>query len=314
MNREDAMPTILVTTSSFGIHDPTPLSRLKRSGFEVVLNPHGRRLTEGEAGVLIDACAPVGIIAGVEPLTGEVLKGATGLKVISRCGVGIDSVDLDAASRLGIAVLITPDAPVIPVAELTLGLMLSLLRGIHRVDSSIRYGRWYRHMGGLLFGKTVGILGCGRVGTRVANLLVPFQCRVLACDASPSSSLPGHCRLVALNVLLAESDIVTIHVPYSPETHHLINGERLKTMKKDALLINASRGGIVDEAALYRALDSGELCGAALDTFDEEPYKGPLIELETVLLTAHIGSYAKEGRVMMEAQAVDGLLNALGRL
>ncbi|WP_217640261.1 phosphoglycerate dehydrogenase [Desulfoluna spongiiphila] len=313
MNREGTMPTILITTSSFGTHDTTPLDRLTRSGFEVVRNPFGRRLTEREVSVLIREHAPVGIVAGVEPLTGKVLEGAGGLKVISRCGIGLDSVALDTAARLGISVLTTPDAPVVPVAELTLGMMLSLLRGIHRVDSRIRCGGWDRHMGGLLSGKTVGIIGYGRVGACVQALLGPFRCRVMVSDPRCLSSLPHPCRQVPMDELLAASDIVTIHVPYTPETRHLINGEGLSAMKKGAFLINASRGGLVDEAALHHALESGTLGGAALDTFEEEPYKGVLIGLETVLLTAHIGSYAKEGRVMMEKEAVDGLLDLLGR-
>lgn len=313
MSSGDATRTVLVTTSSFGRHDGAPLRRLRDSGLRVVLNPHGRRLTESEVGALIRRHAPVGVIAGVEPLTADVLGQSTGLKVISRCGVGLDSVDVGAAARMGVAVTNTPDAPVIPVAELTVGLMLALLRGIHLSDAGVRQGRWHRPMGGLLFGKTVGIIGCGRIGACVAALLAPFQCDVLGCDLRPSSDMPAQCRPVALPRLLSEADIVTLHIPCSPENRHLINAERLMAMKEGACLINAARGGLVDEAALYGALASGKMGGAALDTFEEEPYTGPLAKLENVLLTSHIGSYAAEGRVMMETQAVDRLLGVLGR-
>lgn len=312
MTENGGKPVILITTSTFGIHDPAPLKRLKRAGFKAVLNPFGRRLTEGEVAGLIRESAPVALIAGVEPLTAKVLTNAPGLKVIARCGVGLDSVDLEAAARLGIVVFTTPDGPADSVAELTLGAMLCLLRGLHRSDAGIRSGTWARPMGGLLSGKTVGIIGFGRVGYRVAGFLSPFGCRVQVCDARPLTSLPSGCSQVGLAELLKASNIVTLHLPFSPESRYLMNNERLQAMKKGAFLINTSRGGLVDEEALFHALDSGHLAGAALDTFEEEPYAGPLVGMETVLLTAHIGSYAREGRVRMEARAVDGVLEFLG--
>lgn len=304
------METILVTPSSFGLYDRAPLARLEAAGYRVVLNPHGRRLTEKEARDLVIAHGPVGIIAGVEPLTGAVLKRAAGLKVISRCGIGLDSVDGVAAAELGIEVTNTPEAPVVPTAELTLGLMLTLLRGIHRVDASIRGGGWLRHMGGMLSGKTVGIIGCGRIGSCVAGLLVPFQCRVLGYDLHRPWAVPqGHA--VGLDVLLRESDIVSLHLPYTPGGAPTIHRGSLGTMKRGSFLINAARGGLVDETALLESLESGHLAGAALDAFGEEPYVGPLTALDNVLLTTHIGSYAAEGRVMMEGEAVDHLLGVL---
>ena len=304
------MKTILITTSSFAKMDETPLEKLKDKCFEVVLNPFGRKLTEEEITGLIQKYKPDALLAGVEPLTSEVLEKAfPRLKVISRCGIGIDSVDIHTAKRLGITVTNTPDAPTIPVAELTMGMILALLRQIHVTDAGIRDNRWERPMGNLLYGKTVGIIGCGRIGTRLAKMLQGFDCTVIGAD--PAKPQCADFQLVDLEQLLADSDIISLHLPYSAKTHHFINKNRLTLMKKGAYLINAARGGMVDEDALYRALRSDHLAGAALDCFEQEPYQGPLKELKNVLLTAHIGSYAREGRIMMEAQAVENLLAEL---
>ena len=304
------MKTILLTTSSFGKYDKTPLERLETSGFLIVPNPFGRKLSEEEVFSLIQTHKPVGIIAGVEPLTEKVLQEAPGLKLISRCGIGLDSVDLSAAERLGIRVTNTPDAPTIPVAELTVGMILSLLRKIHYSDAGIRAGGWQRPMGNLISGKTVGIIGCGRIGSYVIRLLSSFGCNLLGYDVYPHSD-PRQYLPSELPDLLDNSDIVSLHIPYSTENHHFIDRDKIQMMKKGAFLINTARGGLVDEDAVQFALASGHLGGAALDSFEQEPYSGPLIESDGMLLTGHIGSYAIEGRVIMENEAVDNLFSEL---
>ena len=237
------------------------------------------------------------------------MKSSPSLRVISRCGIGMDSVDIDAAKSLGIIVTNTPDAPTIPVAELTIGMIFGLLRQVHITDAGIRDDLWKRPMGRLLYDKTVGIIGCGRIGTRLARTLQGFNCKVLGSDpAKPKST---YFRLMNTDQLLADSDIISLHLPYSAETYHFMDANRIALMKKGAYLINASRGGLVDEDALIKALKNGHLAGAALDCFEQEPYHGPLKKLNNVLLTAHIGSYAQEGRVMMENQAADNLLSEL---
>jgi D-3-phosphoglycerate dehydrogenase / 2-oxoglutarate reductase len=303
------MIEILITTSSFCEHDPSLLRTISDNGLSYKINPYGRKLTEAEVSELIEQHQPFGMIAGVEPLTRKVLERAKGLKVISRVGVGLDSVDLQAAKDLCIVVTNTPDAPTIPVAELTLGMILSLLRRIHISDASIRRGEWVRPIGNLLHGKIVGIIGCGRIGSCLAGLLTSFGCIVLSYD--PFINKRDNFSLVSLGKILSDADIVSLHIPYNQENHHFINAERIQSMKKGALLINAARGGLVDEVALYKALSSGHLGGAALDCFEREPYMGNLKDLDNVLLTAHIGSYAQEGRVMMEKQAVENLLQEL---
>jgi D-3-phosphoglycerate dehydrogenase len=303
------MKNVLITTSSFADEAPELLASLESSGLKAVLNPFRRKLTESEVDALIQEHQPVGMIAGVEPLTRQVMQKASFLKVISRCGIGMDAVDLAAAKELAIMVTNTPDAPTIPVGELTIGMILTLLRSIHVSDSSIRTGGWERPMGALLHDKTVGIIGCGRIGTYVAKILAAFGCRLLGCD--PCCASHQCIGVTDLKSLLQEADIVTLHLPYTEACRHLINAERIALMKQGAVLVHASRGGLVDEDALAAALQSGKLAGAAIDCFEREPYTGPLAQLKNTLLTGHIGSYAREGRMIMEQQAMDNLLKAL---
>ena len=303
------MKTILITTSSFSQNDPGLLKRLEAQNLRIILNPYGRKLTEGEVIDLFVQHRPVGMIAGVEPLTRQALSVASDLKVISRCGIGIDAVDIEEAESLNIIVTITPDGPTIAVAELALGMILSLLRRIHTSDASIRNGEWVRPMGNLLHGKTVGLIGCGRIGCHLAKLLAAFDVTILGCD--PVCVQNDNFSIVNSEQLFSRSDIISLHIPYTPENHHFINRGMISLMKKGSVLINAARGGILDEEALYDAIQSGHLSGAAIDCFEEEPYRGKLRTLDNVLLTGHIGSYAREGRIMMEKQAMENLLREL---
>lgn len=303
------MHKIIVTTSSFAKSDCSLLDLFAEQELQIVLNPYARKLSESEVSELIKQHQPIGMVAGVEPLTRQVLEKAKNLKVISRAGIGMDAVDLQAAKDLGIVVTNTLDAPTIPVAELTLGMILSLLRRIHISDASIRRDQWARPMGNLLHGKTVGLVGCGRIGSYLSGLLSSFGCKILGYD--PFIDKSDNFSLVDLEKILSDSDIISLHIPYNQDNHHFINAEKLQKMKKGTLLINVARGGLVDEDALYNALSSGYLGGAAMDCFEEEPYAGKLKELYNVLLTAHIGSYAQEGRIMMERQAVENLLREL---
>lgn len=303
------MNTVLITTSSFAVYDTAPLKKLQERGYQLVFNPCKRKLNEEEVLALINEYRPVGIVAGVEPLTRKVLSNALVLRVISRCGVGLDSVDVAAAQEMSIVVTNTPDAPTRPVAELALGLILSLLRKIPLSDASIRNGEWVRPMGSLLSGKTVGLIGCGRIGSCLGEMLFSLGCSVIGYDPFVAPQDP--INPVSLPDLLRQADIVSLHMPYNQETHHLIDGAHLKLMKKASFLINTSRGGLVDEGALYDVLNGGPLAGAALDCFASEPYDGKLKDLDNVVLTGHIGSYAVEGRIRMETEAVENLLREL---
>ena len=299
---------VLISTSSFGVADTSPLERLEREGFEVSLNPHGRVLTEDEIAALIAEVD--GLIAGTEPLSDRVLAEASRLRVISRVGVGIERIDLEAAERRGVQVFITPDALTDAVAEITIGAILTLLRGIHQMNTALHDGRWEKSMGQLLRGKTVGIVGLGRIGKAVALLLAPFGVRRIARDEEPDhawASANG-VEFMPLRDLLAQAEIATVH---ASGRECLIGPEELELLPDGALVLNAARGGLVDEAALYEAVSSGKLAGCYLDTFELEPYEGPLRELPNALLTPHAGSYAREARVRMESEAVENLLLGL---
>ncbi len=297
---------VLITTVPFGEHS-VALDRLRSEGLEFVLNPIGRRLKEEELAELIGGFDL--LIAGTEPITARVLAHADRLRLISRVGVGLDSVDLIAARERGVHVSYTPEAPAPAVAELTLGLMLSLLRHIAPADRSVRGGAWRRLMGRRLDGLTVGVLGAGRVGTRVIRMIrAAFpSTTVLAHDRSPDPSLERELgvRWVDPAAMFAEADIVTVHVPLTAHTRNLIAAPELGLMKPTAFLINTARGGIVNESHLAAALREGRLQGAAIDVFQDEPYIGELVGCENVLLTCHMGSMSEDCRVRMEIEATD---------
>lgn len=299
------MKKVAITTTSFGEHDQSALDLLRDNEFEVVKNGFRRTLTKDEIPALCGGC--IGIIAGTEVYDSDTLKKLGGLKVISRVGAGMDSIDIKAANELGIGVVSTPFGPVNAVAELTIGLILNLLRKISLMDRDVHSGKWKKNMGNLLCGKRVGIIGYGRIGQKVAELLAALGCEISYHDPAIKDKA-GKYRPMQLTELLEWADIITIHVSGKAQ---IIGDGELKRMKKGAWLINVSRGGTVDEEALYSPLKDGRLSGAALDVFGEEPYKGPLKELDNVILTPHIGSYAMESRIKMEREAVENLLKGL---
>ncbi len=296
---------ILIGPSSFASIDRSPMDRLLEVGCEIIDNPFRRKLTKSELLALLNR-GVTGLIAGLEPLDRDVLEKST-LKVISRCGSGLSNVDLVTAKELGIKVFSTPNAPVGAVAELTLGVMLSLLRMIQQMNNDLHEGKWAKRIGLQLEGKTVLIIGFGRIGRRVASLLAPFQTNILAVD--PHLSRPvGSVPLVPIEEALPQADIVTIHC----SGEGCIIGEKeLSIIKCGALLLNAARGGLVDEHALSRAIDEGRIAGAWMDTFEREPYTGPLARYPQVILTPHVGSYTVECRRQMENEAVENLISAL---
>ena len=305
------MKKIAITTSSFGKYDCLPLESLRKKKFDITLNPYGRTLTESEIKeLLIDID---GLIAGTEPLTQNVIGSAKNLKVISRCGIGIDNIDIEAVNVKGIKLYRTPEGPAIAVAELTLGLMLDSLRKISYLSKKICSGSWEKKMGRLLTGKTVGIVGMGTIGKKLTTILKPFNCKILARDhiLDREFAKENNIDYVSLDELLRDADIVTIHLPLDNGTRGLFDAKLFSQMKDETIFINTSRGGIVDEDALYYALKGGVIGHACLDVYRNEPYNGRLRKLDNVTLTCHIGSYAKEARIAMERQAVENLLEGL---
>jgi len=299
---------VLITTSSFSLGNFAQAKSLHDAGISIEVNPHGRRLSEDEVAELV-ATDVIAILAGLEPLTDRVLSNAKSLRVIARCGTGLDSVDLLAASRLGIDVFNTPDAPTQAVAELTIAHMLNSLRHISTTDSNMRSGKWTPTMGSLLATKTVGLIGVGRIGSAVAKLAQAFGARVIGFD--PVVNSHNSVELLSLDEVLNQSDIVSLHVPINDQTHHIVNASAISRMKPGSIVVNVSRGGLIDESALHDALKSQHLSGAALDCFEDEPYSGPLLQIPGVHVTAHMGSYARETRDLMEVEASTNLVNGL---
>jgi D-3-phosphoglycerate dehydrogenase len=255
------------------------------------------------------------ILAGVESYDAQVLEKLKNLKCISRCGVGVDSIDLDAAKRRGIVVLNTPGIPTDAVAELALSMFLSLSRNLHRQIISMRNKRWERFESHLLSGRTVGLIGFGNIGQRVAELCLAFKARVLVYDPMVNYQIAKKLKvsIVEKNQLLAESDIVSIHASRGGNKSFLIGKAEIDLMKHGAFLVNLARGDMVDEDALIDALNSGKISGAGLDVFNMEPYEGPLSQLDQMVLTPHSATNTIETRSAMELMCVKNAIEFLNK-
>ncbi len=304
-------PNILVALSTFGAYGPEPLELLQKKGWPYTLNLLGQRLAAKDILQLGRDCQ--GIVAGVEVYTGDILSELSQLKCISRCGVGLDNIDLPKAEQLGIKVLNTPDPVIVPVAELTIGMMLDLLRHITWHTVSLRDNKWQKKGGRNLQGCTVGIIGLGRIGKKVSELLKSFGSRVIATDPHPDTewAKTHKIMILPLNELLSRSDVVTLHLKVDAKVPFVLSEKEIRGMKRGAVLLNLSRGELVDENALYGALKDGHLSGAGLDVFHEEPYRGKLTELGNVILTPHVATLTAESRLQMETQAVQNLFSGL---
>lgn len=301
---EDSLANVLVSTVPFASHDRLPLQLLDAVGAHVTINPIGRRLQEKELVELIPAAEI--LIAGTEPITRKVIEAAPNLRLIARVGIGLDNVALLAARERGIQVTYTPEAPAPAVAELTVGLMISLLRHTHTANALLHDGKWHRIMGRRIGESTIGVIGVGRIGSRVIQILSSFGVRrFIAHDVDPQfDSIQGiDVEWVGQDEVFREADVVTLHVPLTPDTRSMVGPAQLDMMKADSVLINTSRGGVVDEEALLRALQDGRLGAAAIDVFAHEPYEGPLAQEPRCLLTSHMGSMSTDCRSRMELEA-----------
>jgi len=302
---------VLISPSSFGNITLEPINILKEEGYEIINNPFGRKLTEAE--VIEHAKGCIGIVAGVEPLTSKVMDSLPHLKCISRVGVGMDNVDLEYAKQKGISVVNTPNGPTRAVAELTLAMTLSLLRKIPQADAALKNKQWKKQTGNLIFQKQIGVIGLGRIGRLVAELFRGIGNPVIGYDLYPDYQWAKKfgIQIKSFDEVISESDIITLHIPGNADKTPVISQNELTKMKSNAFLINIARGGVVDEQALYSALKENKLAGAAVDVFSNEPYDGPLCDLENIILTPHLGSYAAEGKLQMEIDAVNNLINTL---
>ena len=300
-----------VTSYPYGISTPEPVDLLKDNGFEVRLSPHERKHTSAETAALLGDVDV--LIAGTEPLSAEVLQqGLPRLKHVARVGVGLDGLDIEFCKANNITVTYTPDAPARSVVEQVFGLLISLGRRFVEAHENMRRGKWTRFTGMLLQGKTLGILGCGRIGKQVAKIAADgFGMKVIAHDIVRDTHWANahNVTYVSLDRLLNDADAVTVHLPLTDKTENILSANRFQQMKEGALLLNTCRGEVLDEDALFNALKDGHLGGAALDVYRKEPYVGPFSTLPNVILCCHQGSCSHDGRYDMEMGSARNAIN-----
>lgn len=307
----------LVTARAFWVSGREAHAALERAGCEVVKSPEAGPLPEARLIELLQSCDAV--VASSDPYNARVLESCPGLKIVSRCGVGIDSIDLGAATRLGVIVSNTPGAMTDAVGDYTFALILGIARRVAEGDALMRSGGWGEYPGVLVCGKTLGLIGLGQIGQAVAKRAAGFGMRILAFDPPQAEKGAPHglppVEFVSLDQLLAESDFVSVHAPALPETRGLFNAARFAQMKPAAYFINTARGALVDDAALVEALEQGRIAGAAIDVYQQEPCPPdhPLRRAPRCLLTPHNAFNAVEAAAAMSrlsAQAVIDLMQA----
>ncbi len=300
---------VLVASRSFGPNCPAAVERMRAAGCELIPNEWGRAPTEAELQARIGDIDV--LISGTEPVTERVLQAAPRLKVISKHGVGYENIDLEAARRREIPVALAQGAISDAVADMAMALLLALARRVPESDRAVKAGRWPKMVGMELRGRTLGIVGLGQIGKGLARRARGFGMNLAAYEPFPDELFARSWGVVLLPLaeLLATADAVSLHVPVTPETRHLIDAGRLATMKAGAILINTARGELVDEAALFEALRSGHLAGAASDVFvNEPPGANRLLELDTFVATPHSAGQTDRGlREMGEITAENAL-------
>lgn len=303
---------ILVTPRSFRSSSQKPVKMLYEKGYELMFNNIGRPYEKEEIMKLVTDID--GIIIGIDKLDADIIGKASKLKVISKYGIGVDNIDISFATQNNIVVTNTPNANANAVADLTFGLMLSLARKIPEADRKTKSGKWEKIIGKSIYGKTLGIIGLGKIGKQVVNRAQGFEMNIIVNDVLKDEKFAKNYNIkyVNLNELLQKSDYITIHIPLNDSTRNMIDWKELQQVKEGAFLINTSRGGIINENALFESLKNKILKGVALDAFTTEPLKkSPLMKLDNVILTPHIGGYTEEAIESMGLQAAQNLIDAL---
>ena len=299
------MQKVIVSSRTFGQVVSIGEELLRNNGFAV----HYARadpsalVDEDHLAEIVKREQPYAIICGAEPITKKILESSQNLRIVMKRGVGIDNIDLQAATSLNIAVGNVPEANKEAVADLTLGLILALVRHLYDAVQATKSGKWIPFIGHELNNLTIGVIGTGNIGREVIKRLHGFGARILAYDIMPNNELTMqyNVKYVSLDTLLKMSDIVTIHVPLTKETHHMIGQRELEMMKSTAFIINTARGEIIDEVALYNHLKAKKIAGAALDVFSQEPpLNNPILNLDNVIATPHIGAYTFEAMERMD--------------
>jgi len=298
------MVDVLITSRSFGEFVPTGLDILSKAGLTSYRpSPQERPVTEQRLLRLVDEHDPRAIIVGSDPITSAVLASAERLQLVMKHGVGVDNVDIAAATAHGIAVANAPDTNTETVADLTIGMIILLLRGIVQSVASARSGDWKRVVGHEIGSQTIGVIGTGRIGAAVIRRLVPFGPEILGYDSAPNDELARSYGVtyVSLEELLRRSDVMTLHAPLLPQTRHMIGARQFEIMKADVKIVNIARGDLISEAALEEFLATHPDASAALDVFSSEPpQQSPLLKLRNVVPTTHIGGYTYEAMERMD--------------
>jgi len=306
------MENIIVTPRSLSQGDNPLLNKIKQLGYNIIFPSPGKQPTEEELSSVIEDA--VGYIAGVEPITASLLSKAQKLKVISRNGTGIDNIDLEAAQSNGILIKKADGANARGVAELAFGLILAAARNIVSSDRNLKSEKWIREKGFELENKTLGIIGCGKIGQLVAHFALGFGMNVLGYDIFPNQNFrPSEkFRFEPLHAVLEKSDIISLHCPPLPNKKPLIGAAEISRMKQGAIIINTARQSLVDEKAILEALNSGALRCYAIDAFDREPPDDlSLVQNGRVIVTPHIGGFTEESIQRASEVAIDNLLDAL---
>lgn len=280
---------VLVTATNYSTYCAAAKALLEENGIEVIENPYGRPMTREELLAVIGDIN--GVVVGVDTWNEEIFAHAPKLRAMARFGVGVDNIDLAAAKAHGIRVTNAKGMNSNPVAELTVGLILSTLRNVPAFNASIREGKWDRFMGRDLAGMTVGLLGFGDIAQRVAKKLSGFDVSICAYDLYPNleKAKELNVEMVSMEEVLHRADVVCMHLPSLPSTHHIMDARTFGMMKDCSYFINTARGALVDETALAQALRSGKLKAAAIDVFEQEPVRGdnPLFALPNLFATPH---------------------------
>lgn len=301
---------VVSTSPSFAKYSDEPVNMLRAAGIEVVQLP-GDAAEHELLAAFEDADAA---IVGYTAVNQRLLQHAVKLQIVCKHGAGVDNIDLEGTRKKGIWVTNVPDGNKMAVADFTFGLMLSLARRIQETNQRTKAGEWPQIAGSEIYGKTLGVIGLGRIGKEVVRRAKGFDMNIIAYDPFPDYAFAESSKVTftTLEEVMQQSDYVTLHMPLSEQTHHLIGAEQLGLMKSSAYLINVSRGGLIDEAALYTALKNGRIAGCALDVFEREPVTGhPLFSLANCMATPHAAGYTHEAITNVGIACAANIVNVL---
>lgn len=297
---------VISATKSFCKYNSELINKLTKEGFKLIYDSWPAQKVPMED--------IVGLVVSTQKVDRNSITLAKNLKIIAKYGAGYDNIDADAASKSGIYVAVTGDANAEAVAEMALSLMLSVSRNIVIADKQIRSGHWNRYTGRELYGKKVGVIGLGAIGRAFIKRVSSFEVNLLGYDPFWNEQFAEQYKIkrVEINDIFKYADFISLHCPLTPETKGLVNKNRLKLMKSNAYIINTSRGPIINEQDLYKALSSNIIAGAAIDVFEKEPPQlSPLFRLDNIIFTSHMGAYTYEAFLRMDQRTVANIMAVL---